>query len=241
MSTAVTRFRLFDNDPTQSLRRIEGYTNTIKRSPGLTPVKRYVDDSETTGPIVAPSSVRPEESDLAVVSPGKPRALGQLMTLTGRVLGENGQPMPNVLLEVWHANCAGKYIHHNDPSPVPVDPNFLGVGRVMSDSAGRYRLRTIKPGAYAVPDAAPNWWRPPHIHFSLIGPTYLGRLVTQIFFPGEPLNAIDLILNAVPDADARNRLICHFAPDLNTPDGALGFTHDFVLRGPRQTPADPQH
>ena len=181
------------------------------------------------------------EADLTVTGPGRPRAMGQLIHLTGRVLDEYGQPLPGVLMEVWHCNAAGKYIHHNDPSPVPVDPNFIGFGRVMTDSQGRYRLRTIKPGGYAVPEHSfpgtqKNWWRPPHIHFSLLGPAVISRLITQMFFPGEPLNPLDLILNAIPDESARQRLVARFTPELNTDDGALGFVHDFVLRGKLATP-----
>jgi protocatechuate 3,4-dioxygenase beta subunit len=232
---ALADFHPLD-DSTQSNRRIPGYTNTLKRSPQQPAIRRYISVSETTGPAFPP--IRVDESDLAVIAPGRPRALGQLITVSGRVLDEYNRPMPGVLMEIWNANCAGKYIHHNDPTPTPVDPNFIGVGRAMTDNDGRYRIRTIKPGAYAVPDAAPNWWRPPHVHFSLFGADYTSRLVTQMFFPGEPLNDIDLILTAVPDESARQRLIAHFAPDLNTPDGALGFTHDFILRGPLKTPAD---
>jgi protocatechuate 3,4-dioxygenase beta subunit len=230
---------------TQPVRRIEGYPNTLKRSPTQRPVKRYVDVSELTGPVFSTHGLA-AQADLSVVAPGRPRAMGQLLDLTGEVLDESGNPLAGVLMEIWHCNAAGKYIHHNDPSLVPVDPNFIGVGRVMTDAQGRYRLRTIKPGAYAVPEHSfpgtqKNWWRPPHIHFSLFGPAYPSRLVTQMFFPGEPLNPLDLILNAIPDESARARLVARFAPERNAVDGALGFTHDFVLRGLRATPADPSH
>lgn len=227
------------DERTQPVRQIAGYPNTQLRTPAQTPVKRLISAADLTGPAFAAPPV--EEADLTVVSAGRPRAMGQLIHLTGRVLDEVGQPMAGVLLEVWHCNAAGKYIHHNDPSPVPVDPNFIGVGRMMTDTEGRYRLRTIKPGGYAVPEHSfpgtqKNWWRPPHIHFSLLGPATISRLITQMFFPGEPLNPLDLILNAIPDESARNRLIARFAPELNTDDGALGFVHDFVLRGPLATP-----
>jgi protocatechuate 3,4-dioxygenase beta subunit len=229
------------DDRTQPTRRITGYPNTQVRSPTQPPAKRIITEAELRGPVFAPESVAAAEADLSVAGPGRPRALGQLIHLTGRVLDEHGRPMAGVLMEVWHCNAAGKYIHENDPSPVPVDPNFRGIGRVMTDSEGRYRLRTIKPAGYAVPEHSfpgtqKNWWRPPHIHFSLFGPAYISRLITQMFFPGEPLNPHDLILNAIPDESARDRLVARFTPELNTDDGALGFVHDFVLRGRTATP-----
>lgn len=230
---------------TQPRRQIDGYPNTLKRTPAGPPVPRYVDVLERGGPVFSGPELA-AEVDISVVAPGRPRALGQLIEVTGAVLDENGEPIAGALLEIWHCNAAGKYIHHNDPSPVPVDPNFIGIGRLVTDAHGRYRLRTIKPAAYAVPEHSfpgtqKNWWRPPHIHFSLFGPTFPSRLVTQMFFPGEPLNPLDLILNAIPDESARARLVARFTPERNTVDGALGYAHDFVLRGGRATPADPTH
>ena len=227
------------DDRTQPSRRIAGYPNTQVRTPTQAPVRRLISAADLSGPAFDP--VKAEEADLTVSGPGRPRAMGQLIHLTGCVLDEYGQPISNVLMEVWHCNAAGKYIHHNDPSPVPVDPNFIGVGRVMTDGEGRYRLRTIKPGGYAVPEHSfpgtqKNWWRPPHIHFSLLGPAVSSRLITQMFFPGEPLNPLDLILNAISDESARQRLVARFTPEFNTDDGALGFVHDFVLRGKLATP-----
>ena len=225
-------------DRTQPTRRIAGYLNTLKRSPRAQPQPRFIDQGDLTGPVFA--DLRAGENDLSVAAPGAPRALGQLITISGRVLDESGRPVSGALIEMWHANSCGKYIHHNDPSPVPVDPNFVGLGRARTDSAGRYSFRTIKPGGYAVPHeggrSAKGWWRPPHVHFSLFGTRLTSRLVTQMYFPGEPLNAFDLILNAVPDRAARARLVGTFRPDLTTADGALGFGHDFVLRGRYATP-----
>lgn len=240
-ASSLYAFRPYD-PATQPVRRIAGYPNTLKRSPNQPPVRRHIDPSALTGPDFARERL-PADIDLSQPTPGRSRAMGQLLDLTGQVLDEDGTPLPGVLIEIWHCNAAGKYIHHNDPSPVPVDPNFVGVGRVMTDTQGRYRLRTIKPAAYAVPEHSfpgtkENWWRPPHIHFSLLGPSYASRLVTQMFFPGEPLNPLDLILNAIPDESARARLVARFAPERNTLDGALGYTHDVVLRGRRATPAD---
>jgi protocatechuate 3,4-dioxygenase beta subunit len=166
--------------------------------------------------------------------------MGQLIAVTGRVLDEAGRPLRGALVEVWQANAAGKYIHHNDPSPVPVDPHFDGVGQLVTDEQGRFQIDTIKPGGYAVPHegagSASGWWRPPHIHLSVFGDGFASRLVTQIYFPGEPLNAFDLLLNSIPDLRARERLVARFDLGLSTPEGALGFQHDLVLRGPAETP-----
>jgi protocatechuate 3,4-dioxygenase beta subunit len=140
------------------------------------------------------------------------------------------------VLEIWQANAGGKYLSELDPSPVPLDPNFEGAGRVTTDAQGRYRLLTIKPGAYAVPyeerGGAINWWRPPHIHFSIFGPGFGSRLVTQMYFPGEPLNEPDLILNSIPSGRARAMLVARFTgPVARANEPALGLRHDVVLGG----------
>jgi protocatechuate 3,4-dioxygenase, beta subunit len=241
--SAGSAFRLHD-DRTQPQRRIAGYPNTLKRTPAGRLWPRIVSLADVTGPMFARESVAPDEADLSRIAPNAPRALGQLIDVTGRVVDEAGRPIGNCLIEMWHANASGKYIHHNDPSPVPADPNYRGRGRVMTDSSGRFRFRTIKPGGYAVPDDEPgartSWWRPPHIHFSLFGPTFSSRLITQLFFPGEPLNELDLILNSIPDRAARERLVMRFVPrrtrNSDEGDGALEFTQDFILRGRFETP-----
>lgn len=232
------------NDRTQPRRRIAGYPNTQKRAGGARFWPRVISLADVTGPVFAPGSVRPEECDLSRLSPDAPRALGQLITVSGRVLDERGRPLSGCLMEMWHANTAGKYIHHNDPSPVPADANYRGHGRILTDDSGRFRFRTIKPGGYAVPDvetgAKTGWWRPPHLHFSLFGSNFGARLVTQMFFPGEPLNAHDLILNSIPDAAARDRLVLRFVPrarrNADEGDAPLDYTQDFVLRGRFETP-----
>lgn len=231
-------------DGTQPRRRIAGYPNTQKRAGGPRFWPHVMSPADVTGPRFTPGSVRPEEADLSRLVPDGPRALGQLITVSGRVLDESGRAVRHCLIEMWHANAAGKYIHHNDPSPVPADPNYRGHGRVLTDDAGRFRFRTIKPGGYAVPDTEPGarigWWRPPHIHFSLFGASFGARLITQMFFPGEPLNALDLILNSIPDCAARDRLVLRFVPRTasNSKDGdaPLDYTRDFVLRGRHETP-----
>lgn len=242
-TSAKGGFRPHD-DRTQPRRRIPGYPNTLVRTPGGRAWPRIVSLADLTGPVFPPDSVLPEEADLSRNGPGAPRALGQLITVSGRVLDQAGRPVRRCLIEMWHANAAGKYIHHNDPSPVPADPNYRGRGRAMTDEAGRFSFRTIRPGGYAVPDGEPGaktgWWRPPHIHFSLFGPCFSSRLITQLFFPGEPLNELDLILNSIPDKAARNRLVLRFLPRTTgnslEGDAPLHYTRDFVLRGRFETP-----
>jgi protocatechuate 3,4-dioxygenase beta subunit len=166
---------------------------------------------------------------------GAKRALGQLIHLRARVVDEDGAPLAGALVEVWHANGAGKYIHPNDTNDAPADPNFYGAARLVSGDGGLVELRTIKPGAYPVPDTG-GWWRPPHIHFSVWGRVWLSRLVTQIFFPGEPLNETDYILNAVRDAGARTRCIARLAPTEKGPANALVYDYQLVVRGGAATP-----
>lgn len=190
--------------------------------------------SELTGPVYSQDDVQDGENDLAVGRNGR-LVLGQLMVVTGGVLDEAGRPVPNTLVEVWQANTAGKYQHPADRFDAPVDPNFVGCGRCVTDAEGRYRFTTIKPGAYPVQDTG-NWWRPPHIHFSLFGPTFLTRLVTQMYFPGDPLNEIDHILAGVSDRAARARLLAVPDPDAGLWERALGWRFDIVLRGRHATP-----
>jgi protocatechuate 3,4-dioxygenase beta subunit len=186
--------------------------------------------------VIEPST--PVELDLTRVRPTAPRAIGQLIQVTGRVEDAAGRPVRHAVLEIWQANAGGKYRHELDPSPVPLDPAFEGAGRITTDAEGRYRLLTIKPGAYAVPyeerGGAINWWRPPHIHFSIFGPGFSSRLVTQMYFPGEPLNEPDLLLNSIPSGRARALLVARFGGPL-APAGepALTYRHDFVLGGGR--------
>ncbi len=232
------------SDATQPPRHVPGYRKSLLRSP-LAPSWPRVAPVEVPASFGAELVTFPPTCDLSVISPGRPRALGQLIVVTGRIVDEAGRPIRHALLECWQANSAGKYIHPADPSPVPVDPNFEGVGRIVTDAEGRYQLRTIKPGGYAVPydgdGQLAGWWRPPHIHFSIFGDGFGKRLVTQMYFPGEPLNAYDLLLNSIRDERARSRLVSAFDPDLSTADGALGYSHDFVLGGSRETPLEDDH
>ena len=189
--------------------------------------------SELTGPVFGHDTVDPSDSDLTRHHSGAP--LGERMIVTGRVLDEHGRPVRDTLVEVWQANAAGRYAHKVDQHDAPLDPNFSGGGRAMTDHEGRYRFVTIKPGAYPWRNHH-NAWRPAHLHFSLFGQAFLTRLVTQMYFPGDPLLPFDPIFNSIPDERARARLISSFDWDTTTPEHALGYRFDIVLRGTLETP-----
>jgi protocatechuate 3,4-dioxygenase beta subunit len=155
--------------------------------------------------------------------------LGERIIVAGRVLDEDGRPLRNTLIEIWQANAAGRYLHEWDRHPAPLDPNFTGAGRCLTDDEGRYRFVTVKPGAYPWKNH-PNAWRPAHIHFSLFGRAFVQRLVTQMYFPGDPLFGQDPIFNSVRDPRARERLVCSFDLDATEPDWALAYHFDIVLR-----------
>jgi protocatechuate 3,4-dioxygenase beta subunit len=191
--------------------------------------------SEITGPLFGHERVRPEESDLTRNVGTAGEAVGERIIVAGRVLDEDEQPIPNALIEIWQANAAGRYHHEVDQHNAPLDPNFLGAGRCMTNERGEYRFLTIKPGPYPWLNH-PNAWRPSHIHLSLFGPSFLTRLVTQFYFPGDPLIPLDPILNSVPSKSGRQRLISSYAHDLTEPEWALGYRFDIVLRGRQATP-----
>jgi protocatechuate 3,4-dioxygenase beta subunit len=194
--------------------------------------------SELTGPVYGHESVTPEDADLTRQHAGEP--LGERIIVTGRVIDEAGRPVPNTLIELWQANAAGRYVHVRDDHAAPLDPNFTGAGRVVTDADGRYTFTTIKPGAYPWRNHT-NAWRPAHIHFSLFGPTFLSRLVTQMYFPGDPLLALDPIYQSIPDQRARERLVSAFDLDTTRPEWALGYRFDIVLRGNGSTPFEEPH
>lgn len=236
MQDLPTRFELYD-DRFQPAMLIEGYKETWVRTPKQR-FKRPLTLTEITGPLDLQAKLEVGNNDLSRVREDAPRAAGQLITVSGRLLDEDARPVRHSVVELWHANASGRYLHKADEgSLAPLDPNFLGSGRTLTDHEGRYSFLTIKPGAYPVPNHPTRWWRPPHIHISVFGEGFMSRLVTQMFFSGEPLNDIDLILNAVPDARGRERMVAKPVPmiDVTTP-GAIGFQHDIVVRGSRQTP-----
>ena len=213
----------------------EAYRSTRRRAPSLPLVDVPLTLSEWTGPGPAISVVTPEDADLTRNAGTGGEALGQRIIVTGRVLDEVGAPLPQTLVEVWQANACGRYIHRNDQWPGPLDPNFLGIGRCLTDADGVYRFLTIRPGAYPWKNH-PNAWRPAHIHFSLLGPMWTARLVTQMYFPDDPLFPYDPIFNAIPSEEARRRLIAAYAHDVTRPEWALGWRWDIVLAGPATTP-----
>ena len=191
--------------------------------------------TERTGPAFGHDAVGPLDHDLTRQHAGAP--LGQRIVVEGRVLGEDGRGVPQALIEVWQANAAGRYAHKVDQWDAPLDANFTGAGRTLTDAEGRYRIVTIRPGAYPWRNHH-NAWRPAHIHFSLFGQAFLTRLVTQMYFPGDPLLPLDPIFNSVPDPRARERLISTFDIGLTEPAFALGYRFDIVLRGEGQTPME---
>jgi protocatechuate 3,4-dioxygenase beta subunit len=189
--------------------------------------------SEITGPVYGHSTISETDSDLTRQHPGEP--LGERIIVSGRVLDDNGRSIPNTLIEIWQANAAGRYRHANDNHPAPLDSNFTGAGRMLTDSNGLYKFVTVKPGAYPWRNHR-NAWRPAHIHFSLLGPAFTTRLITQMYFPGDPLFAFDPILQSIPDEKARERLIARFNLESTQPEWALGYQFDIVLRGREATP-----
>jgi protocatechuate 3,4-dioxygenase beta subunit len=225
-------------DPrTQPRVPIEGYPNTARRRPNRAPFARPVTRTELTGPLDLSAKLHPGDDNLAVAGPGK-IALGPLIQVSGRVLDEDGRPVAGAIVEIWQANAAGRYVNPLDQRDAPLDPNFVGNGRCRTDAQGRYAFFTIKPGAYPVPDSG-RWWRPPHIHFSVLGPGSLSRLVTQMYFPGDPLNALDRLILSIPDREAQARLVARAVHPAEIEGEWLGFAHDMVLRGRHATPPLP--
>ncbi len=209
------------------------YGSTAKRAPGEPLVFLPHTASETTGPVFGPDLVTPGDADLTHQHAGEP--LGERIIVGGRVLDTNGKPLAHTLIEIWQANAAGRYRHGNDTHDAPLDPNFSGGGRTLTDAGGCYRFLTIKPGAYPWRNH-PNAWRPAHIHFSLFGQAFVSRLVTQMYFPGDPLLAFDPIFNCTADERARSSMIAAFDWEATTSEYALGYRFDVVLRGPDSTP-----
>src|SRR5208282_3807383 len=179
-------------------------------------------------PTFAKALVAPDAYDLTIQHHAPP--IGERIAVSGRVLDEDGRPIANSLVEIWQANAAGRYLHKLDQHDAPLDPNFTGAGQTFTDQDGRYRFITIRPGAYPWRNHA-NAWRPQHIHFSLFGPAFSTRLVTQMYFPGDPLQEFDPIFNSIPDDNARQRLVSVFDWATTTPEISLGFRFDIILRG----------
>ncbi|MDI9876957.1 protocatechuate 3,4-dioxygenase subunit beta [Flectobacillus rivi] len=214
------------------------YKSTVFRAPSkpLIPMKHTL--SESTGPVYGQDSVGQFDNDLTKNGIRNGEPLGERIVVSGRILDINGRPIKNTLVEIWQANAAGRYIHKVDQHNAPLDPNFFGGGRCVTDENGRYTFMTIKPGAYPWGNH-PNAWRPNHIHFSLFGSNITNRLVTQMYFPGDPLLQYDPIYQGVPEK-ARHLLVSQFDLSLTQPDFALGYNFDIVLRGQNATPFENQ-
>lgn len=212
------------------------YQSTVRRGPTkpLIPLKRAL--RELAAPVYGHDAIGPLDHDLTRNAAMNGAPLGERIAVTGRVMDEDGRPVPHALVEIWQANAAGRYVHKVDQHSAPLDPNFLGAGRCLTDKDGRYRFLTIKPGAYPWGNH-PNAWRPNHIHFSLFGQYFASRLVTQMYFPGDPLLAMDPIYLSAPEG-ARERLISRLVFDAAAPGFALGYEFDIVLRGVRETPME---
>jgi protocatechuate 3,4-dioxygenase beta subunit len=207
----------------------------VKRAPTEPLIDLPETLSEITGPMFSKEIVASGAFDLTRQHKGEP--LGERITVSGRVLDEDGIPVRDSLVEIWQANAAGRYLHKWDQHDAPLDPNFTGVGQTFTDDDGRYRFVTIRPGAYPWRNH-PNAWRPQHIHFSVFGPAFATRLVTQMYFPGDPLLEFDPIFNSVPSIAARNSLVSKFDWSTTTAEIALGFRFDIILRGHNATPME---
>ena len=209
------------------------YTSSIRRAPSQPLVYLPHTLTERSGPVFGQNAVGPLDADLTAQHAGAP--LGERILVHGRVLDEDARPVRNALVEVWQANAAGRYRHKIDQHDAPLDENFSGAGRTLTDADGYYEFKTIKPGAYPWGNHF-NAWRPAHIHFSLFGAGILSRLVTQMYFPGDSLHALDPIFNSIEDPQARERMISSFDIERTQPAYALAYHFDIVLRGASDTP-----
>jgi protocatechuate 3,4-dioxygenase beta subunit len=212
------------------------YRATVLRAPSR-PLVALPDDwfEQSPGPAFGRIPIAEHDHDLTRQHQSEP--LGERIHLSGRVLDSDGRPVADTLIEIWQANAAGRYADDADQHPAPLDPNFTGAGRCATDAEGRYRFVTIKPGPYPWRNHL-NAWRPAHVHFSVCGPSLAGRLVTQMYFPGDPLIPFDPILSSIPDERGRQLLVSRFDWDMTEPEWATGYAWDIVLRGSRATPRE---
>jgi protocatechuate 3,4-dioxygenase, beta subunit len=211
------------------------YASTRARAPGQPLVPLQPGQGELTGPRPGAERVPAGAGDLT--RPSGAEVMGERILVAGRVLDEEGRPVRHTLVELWQANAAGRYLHPGDQHDAPLAADFTGRGRAVTDEDGWYRFVTIRPGAYPWRNH-PNAWRPSHIHFSIFGPCFASRLITQMYFPGDPLLPLDPIFNSIPDPDARHRLVARLDLDLTRPEWALGYRFDMVLRGRYATPME---
>lgn len=211
------------------------YKTSVMRSPKYALVSLQNTVSEVTGPMFGHADVAEGDNDLIhnFAAPGE-SALGERMVLYGRVIDENGRAVPGTLVEIWQANAGGRYRHRNDTYLAPVDPNFAGCGRTLTDEEGRYSFRTVRPGPYPWPNFA-NSWRPAHVHVSIFGTGFAQRLITQCYFEGDPLIKLCPIVQTIPDASAIDRLVARLDMNASVPFDSLAYRFDLVLRGRRAT------
>ncbi len=212
------------------------YKSTPLRAPKRPLIPLHPGLAELTQPVYGHEDIGELDHDLTRNAALNGAPLGERIVLTGRVLDERGRPVRHTLVELWQCNAAGRYVHRVDTHDAPLDPNFLGAGRTLTDAQGRYRFLTIKPGAYPWGNH-PNAWRPNHIHLSLFGEHFASRLVTQMYFPGDPLLEHDPIYRSTPPG-VRERLVSSFELEVTEPGFALGYRFDIVLRGPLETPME---
>jgi protocatechuate 3,4-dioxygenase beta subunit len=211
------------------------YRSSVLRHPNNPLLLADPHELELSAPCFGARDVAELDADLTIGGVGEP--IGERIIVTGRVTDTRGRPIVGQLVEIWQANAAGRYIHQRDQHPAPLDPNFIGAGRCITDAHGAYRFLTIKPGPYPWRNHL-NAWRPAHVHFSLFGTQFTQRLVTQMYFPGDPLFALDPIYQSITDADARERLVAVYDHTLTQPEYATGYRFDIVLDGARRTPID---
>lgn len=213
-------------------RDFPGYRSTGLRHPTAPLVPLTDPETELARPFLGTGPIGPLDDDLTVQHAGEP--IGERIVVTGQVRDGNGNPLSDQLIEIWQANAAGRYAQAEDAHDAPLDPNFTGVGRCLTDAQGRYRFTTVKPGPYPWRNHD-KAWRPAHIHFSLFGTAFVSRLITQMYFPGDPLFPYDPVMNSVTDEQARQRMVAAFDLDATVDQWATGYRWDIVLRGPEQT------
>lgn len=211
------------------------YKSTVLRSPNKPLIVIPQTMSELTAPVYGHDDLQPLDDDMTKNAAKNGEPLGERIIVVGKLTDDAGRPIRNALIEVWQANAAGRYLHKWDQHDAPLDPNFYGTGRILTDENGDYRFTSIKPGAYPWRNHE-NAWRPPHIHFSIFGTAFISRLVTQMYFPGDPLLKYDPIYNGIPDEKGRERLISTFDLETTEPEWALGYRFDIVLSGSKETP-----
>lgn len=211
------------------------YRSSLLRHPTKDLLHADPEGVELVAPVFGQTDIDPLEADLTVTHGGEP--IGERIRVQGRVLDGDGRPVRNQLVEIWQANAAGRYIHKRDQHAAPVDPNFTGVGRCLTDNDGNYAFTTIKPGAYPWRNHN-NAWRPAHIHFSLFGTEFTQRMITQMYFPGDPLFGLDPIYQAITEQSARDRLVATYDHELSEHEWLLGYRWDIVLTGTHSTPME---